>query len=206
MRVGRHGDNPSPGSPFARHPLPQEERGKLGPVTMKSLARLGLVVAGYLVALGIASAVVALRVVATNGPDRRTYGTMFAFGDSLLFLAVFAIAAIPATGAALFFLRPYPRFWRFWSIAASVIAATALAAAIDYFLERAAGPAVARNGWAGYAVLRIFAAPLFGLLFLVSGLFAPRRSARFVLLAACIVEAAAFISVVVTWVHPFGGR
>ena len=173
---------------------------------LKPVAKVGLVLAGYGVAFGIAMAAVALHVAATSGPDRRTYGGMFAFGDSILFLAVFVLASIPATGAALFFLRPYPRFWRLWSIAAILISATALGAAIDYFVERAAGPAVARQGWAGYAVLRIFAAPMFGLLFLVSGLVAPRRSARFVLLAASVVEAAAFISVVVTWVHPFGGR
>lgn len=173
---------------------------------LKPLAKLGLVAAGYVVAFGIAAAAVALHVVATSGADRRTYGGMFAFGDSILFLAVFAIASIPATGAALFFLRPYPRFWKFWSIAGILISTTALAAGIDYFVERAAGPAVARHGWAGYDVLRIFAAPMFGLLFLISGLVAPRRSARFVLLAASVVEAAAFVCVVVSWVRPFGGR
>ena len=173
---------------------------------MKPLAKLGLVAAGYVVAFGIAAAAVALHVAATSGPDRRTYGAMFAFGDSILFLAVFAIASIPATGVALFFLRPYPRFWRFWSIAGILISATALAAGIDYFVERAAGPAMARQGWAGYAVLRIFAAPMFGLLFLVSGLVAPRRSSRFALLAASVAEGAAFTYVVFTWIRPFGGR
>jgi hypothetical protein len=48
----------------------------------------------------------------TIGPDRQTSSGMVAFGDSILFLSVFAVTAIPATGAALFFLRPYPLFWR----------------------------------------------------------------------------------------------
>ena len=66
--------------------------------------KVGLVAAGYVVALLIASAGVALYVASTSGPDRKTYGGMYAFGDSLLFLAVFALAAAPATGAALYFL------------------------------------------------------------------------------------------------------
>ena len=173
---------------------------------MRPVAKAGLVVAGYVVAFGIALAVVALYVARTSGPDRVTYGGMYAFGDDLLFLAVFAVAAVPATGAALFFLRPYPRFWRRWSIAASLIAATALAAVVDYAVEKTAGPASALRGLSGYAVLRIFASPPFALLFLISGLFAPRRSYRLVLLIAGCVEAAAFVYITLIWFHPFGGR
>jgi hypothetical protein len=50
---------------------------------------------------------------------------MYAFGDVLLYLGTFAVAAVPATAGALFFLRPYPRFWKALSATARVIAATA---------------------------------------------------------------------------------
>jgi hypothetical protein len=66
---------------------------------MKTAAKLGLVGAGYGAALVIASFVVAAYVAGTNGPDRETYGAMFAFGDTLLFLGVFTLAAVPAAAA-----------------------------------------------------------------------------------------------------------
>ncbi len=65
--------------------------------------KVAAVLGGYVVAFLIASAVVAVYVAATSGADRQAYGAMYAFGDSLLFLAVFGVAAVPATAAALFF-------------------------------------------------------------------------------------------------------
>ena len=53
---------------------------------------------------------------------------MFAFGDMLAFLAVFALAAVPPTVAALFFLRSRPGFWMPLAIAALILAATSVAA------------------------------------------------------------------------------
>src|SRR5262245_66480261 len=109
---------------------------------MKALAKLGLVGAGYIGAFAIASAVVALHIATTQGPDRRDYAAMFDFGDSLLFLGVFGLAAALPTGAALFFLRPYPRFWRVLSIAAMGVAATGAAAFSAVGVWRAGGAAL----------------------------------------------------------------
>jgi hypothetical protein len=36
---------------------------------------------------------------------------MYAFGDSYLFIAVFGVLALVPTGALLYYLRPYRRFW-----------------------------------------------------------------------------------------------
>jgi len=63
----------------------------------KPAAKLGIVAAGYVVALAIAALVTSVYVASTSGPDRQTYGGMYAFGDSVLFLGVFGVAAIPAT-------------------------------------------------------------------------------------------------------------
>jgi hypothetical protein len=71
---------------------------------VRPLVKVGLVVAGYIVAFMVASAVVAIYVAATSGPDRQTYSVMYGFGDDLLFLAVFGVAAVPPSGAVLFFL------------------------------------------------------------------------------------------------------
>src|SRR5215470_32852 len=78
---------------------------------MRAAAKVGLVAAGYVGALVIAYVVVAVYVASTSGPDRQTYAAMYDFGDSLLFLAVFVVAALPATAAVLFFLRPHRSFW-----------------------------------------------------------------------------------------------
>jgi hypothetical protein len=59
---------------------------------MRPLARVGLVAGGYAAAFAIAQLAVTLRIAATSGPDRQDYGAMYAFGDPLLFLAVFGLA------------------------------------------------------------------------------------------------------------------
>jgi hypothetical protein len=52
-------------------------------------------------------------------------------------------------------------------------------------------------------VLRILVAPLFAIFFLLSGLFAPNRSARIALLVATAIEMAVCVYVGFTWFHPF---
>jgi hypothetical protein len=171
---------------------------------MRPLARVGLVLGGYVVAFVVASALVAVYVAATSGPDRQASSGMYGFGDDLLFLAVFGIAAVPASGAALFFLKPYRSFWLALSVAALGIAATGLAAVIGYVAARTADAPPLLQTWSALAVLRILVAPLFALSFLLSGLLAPNRSSRFALLLATVVEAAVFAYVAIIWFHPFG--
>ena len=117
---------------------------------------------------------------------------MFDFGDSLLFLGVFGLAAVLPTGAALFLLRPYPRFWRVLSIAAMVMAATAAVAFVVMLAWRGAGGRSVASAWAAVASLRILIAPLFALAFAVSTVFAPNRNPRLALLAATAMEALLF--------------
>ena len=76
--------------------------------------------------------------MATSTPDRQTYAAMYAFGDSLLFLAVFGVAALVPTGAACFFLRPYPAFWRAITTAAIALTVTAAAALAAYLAGQGA--------------------------------------------------------------------
>jgi hypothetical protein len=150
---------------------------------MRPAAKAGLVALGYVAALAITLLVAAVQFSATSGPDPQ--GGMAAFGDSLMLLAVFGVAAIPATLAALFFLRPYPAFWLALSIASLAAASTS-------------GIAAAIHG-SVFAALRILVAPLFAMLWLVSGLFAPKRSARFALITASMIETAAFAYVAFGW-------
>ena len=159
---------------------------------MRVLAKLGLVGAGYIGAVAIAWAVVAVHIAATQGPDRRDYAAMADFGDTLLFLGVFGLAAVIPTGAALFFLRPYRWFWRKLSIVAIVMAVTAAAAFVAVLVGRGASAGSAANAAAAVASLPILMAPMFGLAFFVSAVFAPSRNSRLSLLAATAAEAVAF--------------
>src|SRR5204863_3146649 len=155
--------------------------------------KVASVLGGYVVAFLIASAVVAIYVAATSGANRQAYGAMYDFGDSLLFLAVFGVAAVPATAAALFFLRPCRSFWLALSVVALAIALTGVAACIEFLAARTAFRAGSiLPAWSGLAVLRILVAPLFALTFLLSGLFAPSRSARIALIVATVIETAIF--------------
>jgi len=56
---------------------------------MNSLTKVGLVIAGYVIAAGVAAAAVAFHLFTIGGSSSPAYSGMNAFGDSLLFLAVF---------------------------------------------------------------------------------------------------------------------
>ena len=170
---------------------------------MRPIVKVGLVVAGYVIAFAITSAVIAIYVTATNGPDRQSSGGMSAFGDSLLFLAMFGVAAVPATCAALYFLRPYRLFWLVLSVAAFCTAITGLAALIDYIASLTADAASLFHTWSALALLRILVAPLLVLVFLLSGLFAPQRSYRIALLVATASEVAVFTFLAFIWLYSY---
>ena len=166
---------------------------------MRALAKLGLVGAGYVAAFAIAVAVVAAYIAATSGPDRQTYGAMFAFGDSILFVGVFGVASLAPTGAALFFLRPYRPFWQRLSVVALVVAATAVGASADYL-------AAALHVWSIFSVPRLLVTPVFTLFFFVAAVVAPTRGARLALFAATGLEAAIFLGLAILWFGPFQPR
>jgi hypothetical protein len=169
---------------------------------MKRSTKVVLVIGGYLLAILVACVVVSIYVSATSGPDRQGADGMYAFGDSMVFLAAFGLASIPATCAALYFLRAAPRFWSVLSVVALAIAVTGLAAAFIYFSPPAAAAHSALHTFAMLTPIRILIAPLFILAFLLAGLFAPARSPRLALLLAMAIEATVFVFVVYKWLHP----
>lgn len=156
---------------------------------MRSSLKVTVVAGGYAAAFLAASAAFAIRMAATRG-DPQAAGGMFAFGDSVVFVAVFGVLALLPTGAALYFLRPYRRFWMLLSFLCLALAVTGLAAAILYAVGRHAMPPSPLAMWAGLSVLRILVAPLLALAFLVCALITPYRSPRLAFLAATAIEAA----------------
>lgn len=168
---------------------------------MRPIVKAGLAGAGYIAAFAIALAVVGIHMAATDGSNTQSSGGMSAFGDCLLFVAVFGVAAVPATCLSLFFLRQCSPFWLVLSFIAPVTAVTGLAALIDYVVARTPDPHSAFYAWSGIALLRILAAPLFGLAFLLCGIFAPSRSSRTALLIATAGEAIIFCCIIFVWLR-----
>jgi hypothetical protein len=155
---------------------------------VKPAARVGLVVAGYAAALLHAAAAVAMRLAATRGPDAQAASGMYAFGDLMLFVGAFAVAALLPTAGALLLLRAHRRFWSVLSLTSLAVASTGVAALILYVAGRSiAGPS-ALGAWAALAVLGVLAAPLLALGFLVAALVAPDRPSRVALGAAAAAE------------------
>jgi hypothetical protein len=128
---------------------------------------------------------------------------MFAFGDMLAFLVVFALAAVPPTVTALFLLRSRPGFWMPLAIAALILAATSVAALLIHLGETFPGPDAPQRAWPAYATLRLLLAPLCALAFLLAGILAPVRRARLALMAAAALEIAVLAAVALTWARPW---
>ena len=147
-----------------------------------------MVMAGYLAALALASLAVTLRVATTSGPDAQAASGMYAFGDALLFVAVFGTAGLLPTGLGLVFLRPYRPFWLILSTIGAVIATTAVMALVLFAIGRSATAPSSLSTWADLAVLRILPAPLFAAAFLVAAVVSPHRASRWTLLAASGIE------------------
>jgi hypothetical protein len=156
---------------------------------MNASLKVGVVVGGYVASFLIASAAVSIRLANTSGPDAQAASGMYAAGDALLFAAVFGVAALVPTGAALFFLRPYRRFWTVLSTFSLGVAVTGLAAVALFAIGRYAAPSPIAIG-AALSVLRILVAPLLALTCLVCTVLSPYRVPRLALLAATAIEVA----------------
>jgi hypothetical protein len=155
----------------------------------RRVLKIALVAIGYLLAFLIACAVVAVRIASTSGPDAQASSGMYAFVDALLFTAVFGVCSLVPTGAALFFLRPYRRFWTMLAVLVLAVAITGVTAAVLFAAGRHATASPLAT-LAMLSVLRILVAPLFAITFLVFGVFSPYRSPRFACLAGSALEIA----------------
>jgi hypothetical protein len=71
---------------------------------MQTLTKVALVAAGYLAAGLLATLAVVVHRMATASDAVGSDG-MYAFGELLLFIAVFGLVALFPTGAAIYFLR-----------------------------------------------------------------------------------------------------
>jgi len=157
--------------------------------------KAGIVIGGYAAAFLLAAGAFALRLLMTaDSPGARASSGMSAFGDSVVFVFAFGVAALAPTGLALYFLRPVRRFWTVSSIGALVLAASGVAASALFWSTRLPLPAKSLFGLAeAWSLERMIVAPLFAAAFLVGAGFAPAAGPRraFALAALCEGGAAA---------------
>lgn len=158
-----------------------------------------MVVGGYLVAFALASVAVAIRI-ASSGPDAQ--GGMHAFGDLVLFVAVFGTVGLVPTGLALVFLRPYRAFWLALAALGAVVAATGIAAVTLYTIGRTEVAPTILGSLAAISVLRILGTPLLAAALLLAAVASPQRGPRWTLLAACGIEIVMCVYVGIVWFGP----
>ena len=170
---------------------------------MSRTVKIGLVAGGYALAFLVASAALAVRLATTNTADAQAAGGMYAFGDLATFVGVFFIAALPASGAALFFVRSHRGVWTGVATIGMAIAITGVASFVAYFAGRHADSDTVLGSLAGLAPLRMLAAPLFALAFFMSAFLAPNRGARVTLLVAAGFEAIVTACTGLFWFGPF---
>ncbi len=159
---------------------------------MSRTRKVLLVVAGYAVALIAAAIVTQAHVQATSGPDAQASSGMMAFGDAVLFLGAFCVAALPATCAALLLLRPVPQFWRASAGIALVLAATALAALGLYLTAAPPAGGPSQSILVALAPLRLLLAPVLACASLLAAVFVPSPRVRWAFIGAATLEALAF--------------
>jgi hypothetical protein len=161
--------------------------------------KVTLVAGGYILAVLVAIAAVALHTAMSNVAGGQASGGMSAFGDTVLFMGVFGVVALIPTGAALFFLRPYLLFWKLLSALGLVVAAMGVTAAILHAVGRNATVSPLAT-LAGLSVLRILVSPILALAFFVCAALSPHRVPRLAFFTAAAMEAAVSVYGGAVWI------
>jgi hypothetical protein len=126
--------------------------------TLPTMAKAGIVAGGYVAAILLAFGVVFIYINFTSGPYRDASSGMYAFGDSLFFIAVFGVVSTIPTGLALVFLRQSRMFWIALCVVALVVASTSLAAvAVIMWESQTFMPSASL--WPGLSAIRLFVSP-----------------------------------------------
>jgi hypothetical protein len=168
---------------------------------MKPLHKAGVVVGGYIASAIIAVAAVTARNATIDPAVALASSGMYAFGDLMLFVAVFGVCALVPTGAMLYFARPYATVWNVLSVTSVIVAITGVMSAIVYAIGRNETDSVL-GMLATASVLRILIAPLLALAFAVCAVIVVDRTPRRRLFAASAMEAAVSVYAAIVWFAP----
>ena len=152
---------------------------------MNRVSKIGVVLGGYACALLVAGGVSYIYVLMRKDGGAGS-GGMQAFGDALLFVGVFGLLALIPTALALYFLRPFEKFWSVFSVASLALAATGPIAAVLMGRLHQSHSAAVVVGFV--ALLKVLGSPLLGLGFVVCAVIAPGGRSRWRLAAAASIE------------------
>jgi hypothetical protein len=86
------------------HPSPFRREQRVARGTVRPAVKVAIVVGGYLLAFLLASAAVAIHAMALGESGSQPSGGMSAFGDLVLFVAIFGAVSLAPTAAALYFV------------------------------------------------------------------------------------------------------
>jgi hypothetical protein len=165
---------------------------------MKKMAKVGLVIAGFILAFAGACLAAYLDDLATARFNDQS-GGMVAGGEMILFIGVFAFLSVFPTALALYFLRSEDKFWNAFSIFAIGLALTGPIAEVYIFLVRiftSSAPSL----WAFFsffALLRVWGTFVLGFGDILFAFITTLPQARKRLLIAAGIESALLLYVAV---------
>ena len=152
---------------------------------MNRLSKIGVVLGGYAGALFVTWGAFYVYVLMRKDVGSGS-GGMQAFGDSLLFIGVFCLLALIPTALALYFLRPFKKFWTVFSIASLALAATGPVFAVLMGRLHQSHAAAVVVGFFG--LLKVLGSPLLSLGFVICAIIAPGGRSRWRLVGAAAIE------------------
>ena len=155
---------------------------------MNRRGKLIAVLTGYAAAFAIALAAAYVRAIFS-----RDDGGMQAFGDLLFFAGAFAFLALVPSALAFYSLRSSELFWKVLSALSLVLACTGPIAGLHLHHQQLADPI---SGL--LSLLRVFAAPVLCVGFVIGALIAPALRTRLLILVAALVEAAVSVYLVLS--------
>ena len=158
-----------------------------------------LILLGYAAAFGLALAAVAVRMALTDSPAAQASSGMLAFGDALLFLAVFGTLGLVPTFGAFLLLRRRPRFGAWLSAGGLLLAGTGLGALLLCLLATRGHRAPSLELLFFFAILRSLASPLAAAALGLATVIAPDHASRRRLLLAAAIEAPGLVYALAHW-------
>ena len=161
---------------------------------MKTMTKIGLVIAGFVLAFAGACLAAYLDDLATSQFQAQS-GGMVAGGEMILFIGVFAFLSIFPVALSLVFLRSSEKFWNLFSFFSIGLALTGPLA--EGYMMAVRILCMNTHSWwvffSFFALLRIFGTVVLGSGFVLFAFISPMKQPRRRLLIAAGIEMALFL-------------
>jgi len=156
---------------------------------MNRWIKLGIVLAGYVLAFVTSFFMTALYDREFSPEDNQTMGGMIAGGEMMYSSAVFLLLSLVPTALALWFLRSSRRFWSAFSSAGLIFAIVGLAAVLAAPATIGLTDRVPLLLFVGLlSIVQMLGSPLWILSFALFAALAPAHDLRRRMLAALVIE------------------